>query len=46
MEHFNLSDRKYMDLAIAMAKMGWGATNPNPLVGAVVVKDDLVIGRG
>lgn len=46
MEHFNPSDRKYMDLAIAMAKMGWGATNPNPLVGAVVVKDDLVIGRG
>jgi len=40
------TDKKYMELAFAMAKMGWGATNPNPLVGAVVVKDDVVIGRG
>jgi len=46
MEHLNPSDTKYMELALAMAKMGWGATNPNPLVGAVVVKDDHVIGRG
>lgn len=46
MEYLNPSDRRYMELAMAMAKMGWGATNPNPLVGAVVVKDDHVIGRG
>jgi len=45
-EHLNPSVKKFMELAMAMAKMGWGATNPNPLVGAVVVKDDHVIGRG
>ena len=46
MEHLDALDKKYMELALAMAKMGWGATNPNPLVGAVVVKDGHVIGRG
>jgi len=46
LEHLNPLDKKFMELAIAMAKMGWGATNPNPLVGAVVVKDDQVISRG
>lgn len=36
----------YMGRAIELAKKGWGRTNPNPLVGAVIVKDDKVIAEG
>ncbi len=39
-------DRKYMERAIELAKGGIGAVNPNPLVGAVIVKDGRVIGEG
>lgn len=39
-------DRKYMERAIELAKGGIGRVNPNPLVGAVIVKDDRVIGEG
>ena len=35
-----------MRLAIELAKKGKGAVNPNPLVGAVIVKDGRVIGQG
>ena len=38
--------QKYMDLAIDLAKKGRGQVNPNPLVGAVIVKDDVIIGSG
>ena len=38
--------QKYMDLAIELAKKGRGQVNPNPLVGAVIVKDDVIIGSG
>lgn len=37
---------KYMRMAIEEAKKGVGYTNPNPIVGAVIVKDDKVIGTG
>ena len=37
---------EYMRLAIELAKNGTGFTNPNPLVGAVIVKDGRVIGKG
>ncbi|MCI8373034.1 MAG: bifunctional diaminohydroxyphosphoribosylaminopyrimidine deaminase/5-amino-6-(5-phosphoribosylamino)uracil reductase RibD [Lachnospiraceae bacterium] len=36
----------YMELAISLAKKGEGRVNPNPLVGAVIVKDERVIGQG
>ena len=39
-------DEKYMRMAIELAKRGAGAVNPNPMVGAVVVKNGEVIGRG
>ncbi len=39
-------DTKYMLRAIALAKRGAGFTNPNPLVGAVIVKDGCIIGEG
>lgn len=37
---------EYMRRAIELAKRGTGAVNPNPLVGAVIVKDGRVIGEG
>ena len=39
-------NEKYMWMAIELAKKGVGAVNPNPMVGAVVVKNGEVIGRG
>lgn len=35
-----------MKRAIELAKKGMGYTNPNPLVGAVIVKNDRIIGEG
>lgn len=37
---------EYMRLAIELAKKGEGHANPNPMVGAVIVKNDTVIGQG
>lgn len=39
-------EEKYMRRAIELAKMGLGFTNPNPMVGAVIVKDGRIIGEG
>ena len=39
-------DREFMLEALALAQLGWGLTNPNPMVGAVIVRDGKVIGRG
>jgi diaminohydroxyphosphoribosylaminopyrimidine deaminase/5-amino-6-(5-phosphoribosylamino)uracil reductase len=36
----------WMKLAIKLAKKGIGTTHPNPRVGAVVVKDGVVVGKG
>ena len=41
-----LSDKDYMLRAIDLAKKGMGYTRPNPLVGAVIVKDGRIIGEG
>ena len=38
-------DDRYMLRAIELAKKGIGKVNPNPLVGAVIVKDDRIIGE-
>ena len=37
---------KYMQMALELAKKGTGFVNPNPLVGAVIVKKGVVIGEG
>lgn len=37
---------EYMRRAIELAKKGIGKVNPNPLVGAVIVKDGKIIGEG
>lgn len=39
-------DRQYMMMAMAEAEKGVGAVSPNPMVGAVIVKDGKVIGKG
>jgi diaminohydroxyphosphoribosylaminopyrimidine deaminase/5-amino-6-(5-phosphoribosylamino)uracil reductase len=35
-----------MKRAIELSKLGIGHVNPNPLVGAVLVRDDIIIGEG
>lgn len=35
-----------MRRALALARQGWGQTAPNPMVGAVVVQDGVVVGEG
>ena len=39
-------DNQFMQEALALARRGLGRTSPNPAVGAVVVKDGSVVGRG
>jgi diaminohydroxyphosphoribosylaminopyrimidine deaminase / 5-amino-6-(5-phosphoribosylamino)uracil reductase len=39
-------DQRFMALALALGRRGLGRTWPNPAVGAVIVKDDAVLGRG
>ena len=41
-----MEDIQFMQQAIALAKKGKGHVNPNPLVGAVLVKDGTIIGKG
>ena len=41
-----VTDQDYMMRAIMLAKKGEGWTNPNPMVGAVIVKDNRIIGEG
>lgn len=46
MEHSESLSEKYMLRAVELARLGEGRTNPNPLVGAVIVKDGRIIGEG
>lgn len=43
---FIMDHKVYMQQAVNLAKRGQGFVHPNPLVGAVIVKDDQVIGEG
>ncbi len=36
----------FMRRALELAKQGWGQTAPNPMVGAVVVRDGRIVGEG
>jgi diaminohydroxyphosphoribosylaminopyrimidine deaminase/5-amino-6-(5-phosphoribosylamino)uracil reductase len=40
------ADERYMWLALDLAAQGLGSTSPNPMVGAVLVKDGEIIGTG
>ena len=39
-------DRQYMKMALELAQKGMGFTAPNPMVGAVIVKNGRIIGQG
>jgi diaminohydroxyphosphoribosylaminopyrimidine deaminase / 5-amino-6-(5-phosphoribosylamino)uracil reductase len=40
------ADRRFIQLALTLGRRGLGRTWPNPAVGAVVVKDGIIVGRG
>ena len=41
-----MSDREQLERALELAERGRGTTHPNPVVGAVVVRDGAVVGEG
>ena len=41
-----ITSEKYIKRCFELAKLGAGAVSPNPLVGAVVVHNDVIIGEG
>jgi diaminohydroxyphosphoribosylaminopyrimidine deaminase/5-amino-6-(5-phosphoribosylamino)uracil reductase len=41
-----MNDEHYMKLAMKLAAKGRGYASPNPMVGAVIVKNNLIIGQG
>lgn len=41
-----MNDSDYMKIALQLAKKGCGFTSPNPMVGAVIVKEGRIIGQG
>ncbi len=41
-----MTDKDYMKTALELAKLGMGFVNPNPMVGAVIVKNGRIIGKG
>lgn len=40
------TDLRFMQLALTLGRRGQGRTWPNPAVGAVIVKDGVILGRG
>lgn len=45
-DHIETIDSYYMQLALEQARKGVGTTSPNPPVGAVIVKNGLILGQG
>lgn len=41
-----MDDAFYMRRALQLAKRGWGSTNPNPMVGAVIVENSEIVAEG
>ncbi len=41
-----MNDESYMKLALGLARKGQGRVSPNPMVGAVIVKNGRIIGKG
>jgi len=44
--NLKVDDKQYMKMALDLAAKGLGYTSPNPMVGAVIVKDNKVVGKG
>ena len=42
----NTQDQRYMQMALKLAARGFGAVEPNPMVGCVIVKSNQIIGKG
>ena len=40
------ADRHHLSRAIELGRAGWGRVHPNPMVGAVVARDEEVLGEG
>jgi diaminohydroxyphosphoribosylaminopyrimidine deaminase/5-amino-6-(5-phosphoribosylamino)uracil reductase len=40
------ADRRFMQLALTLGRRGLGRASPNPAVGAIVVKDGVIVARG
>jgi diaminohydroxyphosphoribosylaminopyrimidine deaminase/5-amino-6-(5-phosphoribosylamino)uracil reductase len=43
---FSEKDYEYMQRAFELALKGWGNVSPNPMVGAVLVQDNRIVGEG
>ena len=41
-----MDDKYFMKMALELARKGMGFTSPNPMVGAVIVKKGMVVGKG
>lgn len=41
-----MSDESYMHRCLQLATLGLGQTSPNPMVGAVIVHHDIIVGEG
>lgn len=41
-----MSDELYMQRALELAKLGSGTVSPNPMVGCVIVLNDIILGEG
>jgi diaminohydroxyphosphoribosylaminopyrimidine deaminase / 5-amino-6-(5-phosphoribosylamino)uracil reductase len=46
LDDISADDAHFMALALSLGRRGLGRTWPNPAVGAVIVKDGLIVGRG
>ncbi len=46
MVELDLKDEYYMRKALRLARRGLGKTSPNPMVGALIVKDGEIVGQG
>jgi diaminohydroxyphosphoribosylaminopyrimidine deaminase / 5-amino-6-(5-phosphoribosylamino)uracil reductase len=46
LSHTTTDDERFMALALALGRRGLGRTWPNPAVGAVLVRDNVIVGRG
>src|ERR1700752_5208862 len=46
MKSSKAADRRFLELALVLGRRGLGRTWPNPAVGAVIVKDGVIVGRG
>ena len=41
-----MNDQDYIQQTLQLAAQGTGLVSPNPLVGSLVVKDGVIVGRG